>query len=685
MRAMTSRPGRVLSVVLVTAMLLTLIAPGYAADKKDNGPIEVSSFTDASGSININVGKGEGISVGQKGVILRDGKQIADYQIVQVNWGFSRIEVSNVVSGYTVKAGDSAPIVSTSGSSTGKKKSMSKTILAILGIAAVAVLLGGRHRGGGGSSGDGTITITTQKTTNADGSGSVTITAKIDSPNGDPAPDGTSATFSSTAGTLSRTLVTTSAGRAVSTLTYDQNVGDQTATVTVKSLGSMATTIISFVSSIDLHASATAIQIRDSGGSVTESTITATCRDANSNPATSGDVQFTTSIGTIDPAKATIGLNGVATAKLTSTSSGTAVVTATWSKSRETIDIKITAGPPYSLEVNSSTGSLQCDGNSSATITATIKDVGGNLAADGTVVEFSVIPDGSGGGNGSITSPVATSNGSAITHLYSRDSGGAPSISGTAKVKTEVRRASQPSDVPLPVADLSNQNTTVQFIAVAVAEIHLAAEPVNVRGWDIVGNTTTLRAVVYNTDHQPAPNGTTVNLTSTHGIVANNGVASTTNGIATATLSTDASGTPGWDGYVSVTATSGGVTTTEPHLVIFSGPPSPTHSTANLSQTSIPKLHGQASITIVAHDINNNPIADGVTVTVTTDKGFVTAVGSGKTVGGNAIFSLTTSTDSANPTPTGSGAVNVSIDSSGTNPETGGAPLTYTLPFTVTD
>ena len=669
MNGMIKRLGGRLSVTLMTVMLLSIAAPLYASDKVASASIVVSSITDSVGSININVGKGEGMKVGTKGVILQNGKQIAEYEVVQVNWGFSRIAVSNLAEGYKVQPGDGAPITNTADKPpSGKKKLVSsKTLLVILGIAAAAILFKG-HKSSGDSAGDSTITLTAQKTSSDNGTSTVTvtITANVKDQNGFAVADGTVVTFSTTAGTLNRASATTSAGRATVVLTKDASEDADSATVTAKVNDQTAILAVSFISSVTLEVSPDKIQVLDSGGAQTESTITATCRDAAGNLATSGEVTFSTNIGTLADDKVTMS-GGIATTTFTSRATGKANITATWSKSTATKTITVTAGPPYSMTVSSNPQSVPSDGSSYSTITATVKDSGGNLVTDRTKVHFST-------NHGTILpEQVSTFNGAATAHAYS-------STSGTATIKAEVRSSDQPSDVPAPATDIVNQSTTVQFISSAVGEIQLAANPTNIRGWDVTTGESTLTAIVYNVDHNPVPDGTAVHFSATHGIVADNGTKTTVNGMATIKLLSDASGNDTWDGFVDVTASAGGVTAVREDLVIFSGPPSLSHCQADLSQSTLPKLNGQATISVVAHDLNDNPIADGVAVAVTTDKGTITAVGSATTMGGNAVFTLATSTDTDNPTVLGPGTVTVSIPHGN-----GGAPVVFTLPFTVTN
>lgn len=90
----------------------------------------------------------------------------------------------------------------------------------------------------------GSITITTHHSN--DGSPSIIITAIVKDWQGYAVADGTPVTFSTTAGTLNRTLFTTTAGRAVATLNYG-NTTAQEAIVTVSAVGTTETVTVSFV------------------------------------------------------------------------------------------------------------------------------------------------------------------------------------------------------------------------------------------------------------------------------------------------------------------------------------------------------------------------------------------------------------------------------------------------------
>ncbi|MEN6356263.1 MAG: invasin domain 3-containing protein [Armatimonadota bacterium] len=670
-KAITGKFASRLSLALVIVMVLSIITPIYATEgAKSTQSVAISSFTDTAGNLYINAGRGEGIHVGSKGSIVQNGMKVADYEVVQVNWGISRIAISNRAEGTTIRAGDEAPITSIPQV---KKKSskFKKWIWWALGIGLATYLLTRNHGGGSSDSGTG-ITLKAEKTTSySDTNGDssvVTITAAIRDANGDLVTDGTRVDFSSTVGTLNHTTTVTSGGIATATLTGKTT--DNNAVVKVTCNGSTASTTVSFGVSIKLEVSPATIQITNGGGTATSSTIKATCSDAQGNAATSGTVKFTASVGTLSNDSVSIS-SGVATTTLTSTKAGSSTITATWSGTSATDTVKVTAGPPYSISLSSGSSSLSCDGNSNAAITATVKDSGGNLVTDGTVVNFSVATDSSGGVNGSITSQSETSNGIATASLVTKDSSGNKSTPGTATVTAAVA-SSQSGDVPAPASGSGvSATTTVKFVSSEVGSVSVSADKTNIRGLDIVGNTTTLTAIVANTQGDAVPDGTAVTFTATHGMISN--TTTTTNGKATATLTSNASG---GDGNVTVTATAGSITSSSV-TVIFSGAPATANCSVEISPDTLASSGGQAVITVTAKDINGHAMVDGTEVTSATSKGTLLS-STAQTSDGMATFTLSTSTDSVTPTEAGAGTVTVTIPAGGA-----GSSVTLTASFEV--
>ncbi len=76
---------------------------------------------------------------------------------------------------------------------------------------------------------------------------------------------------------------------------------------------------------------------------------------------------------------------------------------------------------------------------------------------------------------------------------------------------------------------------------------------------------------------------------------------------------------------------------------------------------TVPSVNGQAVFTVYARDKNGNPVADGTVVHASTEVGTLD-VTEKQTVGGWTTFTIMTSTDPTNPTPTGTYNVYFSIE-----------------------
>jgi len=143
--------------------------------------------------------------------------------------------------------------------------------------------------------------------------------------------------------------------------------------------------------------------------------LTATVTISNGDPAADGTVvSFTTSLGNVSPVTATT-VGGVATATLSSTISGLAVVTSAVGGLSATALVTFTPGAPFSLTLSAVADTVSV-GNTS-TLTATATDQYGNAVADGTTISFTT-------SLGALSSGTAnTSGGDAVVTLTSMTPG----------------------------------------------------------------------------------------------------------------------------------------------------------------------------------------------------------------------------------------------------------------------
>lgn len=675
-RIMHGRFGRMLSLALVLLMVAPSLAMAASDNEKKDAPKPIV-ISNVPGEYKISIGKSEETRVGTKGIISRDGNELAKFEVTAVDWGYSTVKISDLADGKTIMVGDFVQVTEVPAPPKIKKKDSGKTLGVILLIGALIALASGGHGGGGGggsSSPSTSIILTSQSATlPANGTSQTTITATIRGANNALVADGTAVTFAASAGQISPESATTTDGVATATLTSSTTAGSCTVTSTAN--GASATTTVTFSDdpgatqgSIVLTSNHPSIQVLGSGGQYTQATISTTCRDGQGNLATSGTVNFSTTLGSVT-GSGTINASGVATTTLVSNQTGEAQVTATWAagEAEATISITVTPGPPHSVIVECTPGAIQCDGNSFATVTATVKDIAGNNVTDGTVVALSVQADISGGGNGTVTPESHTADGVATALLFSKDGNGDVSIPGTATVIAQVRTADQPEGIPAPTADIENHTTQVQFISQDVEFINIAATDHNIRGWDFINNTTNVMAIAYDSHNNPVPDGTAVYFTADHGMIrGDSGTAGrvamslTVNGLASATLVSDASGDGSWNGWVDVTATCGDKTVTTNDLVCFSGRPYLPNCSVEIVPSSLAPFDDSADVVVIVHDINDNPVDDDYVVELSTSKGTISPASDG-TAGGLVYATLKTSTSESEPTPVGDGTVRAKI------------------------
>ena len=318
--------------------------------------------------------------------------------------------------------------------------------------------------------------------------------------------------------------------------------------------------------------------------------LTATVTISNGDPAADGTVvSFTTSLGNVSPVTATT-VGGVATATLSSTISGLAVVTSAVGGLSATALVTFTPGAPFSLTLSAVPDTVSV-GNAS-TLTATATDQYGNAVADGTTISFTT-------SLGTLSSSTATTNGGDAVVTLTSMTPGVATVTAT-------------------VGSLS-ATALVTFTPGAPFTLTLTAVPSTV----LVGGASALTATVTDQYGNPVADGATVSFTASLGDVEP-ATATTAGGVATATLSSTVSG------VAMVTATVGSLSATIP--VTFT-PDAPFTFTFTLTPTVIIANGISQSLgTVTVVDQYGNPVG-GVTVN------FLRAVG---------VFSPASGTTNAN-------------------------------------
>ena len=360
-----------------------------------------------------------------------------------------------------------------------------------------------------------TVTVTAYPASIPVGMGTAIITASVTDQYGNPVSNGTVVTLTaSLGGTLNPVTRTTTSGVATSLLTAGPIAGTATVTVTAGTVWGTATVVFTpgppaNMPGTILVASPTSIPI---GGAT--SAVTATIRDLYGNFVANGTgVSFATTLGTFQQSGSTtyntITTDGIATATLVSgLSTGTAQVSAAAGVVLRVVEVTFTIGPPASMTVTASPPSILIVTGSS-TVTATVRDVGNNLVADGVVVNVAT-------SLGAIDPPTAlTTNGIATTTLT------AGTRTGTAIVTATVGT----------IWGTTNVTFTTPYPPYTVT---VTAHPLQIPADGV--STSTITVTVTDSYGNPVADGNLANFFVTSGAMIAPASAPTAGGIVTATL-----------------------------------------------------------------------------------------------------------------------------------------------------
>jgi adhesin/invasin len=259
------------------------------------------------------------------------------------------------------------------------------------------------------------------------------------------------------------------------------------------------------------------------------------------NVADGTNVDFYTTLGSLwPPSDTTIG--GMAGTTLTSgIITGTARVTAVSDPAMGWVDVVFTVGPPFYVDVVADPTSIGLNGQTSD-IQATVKDIGGNDVADGTVVTFTT----SLGTLGSTVVTKTTASGVATAELTSETIAGTAVIIATVDSKYDIVKVVFNPDPPYTVT--------------------LTADPIAIPANGV--STSTLRATVIDQYRNPVADWTPVTFTTDLGTLGGSDsvIQFTSGGVVTATL---ISSTSDSDVVATVTATCAGISDTT-HVLFYS-------------------------------------------------------------------------------------------------------------------
>ncbi|QKH39201.1 Ig-like domain-containing protein [Achromobacter pestifer] len=270
-----------------------------------------------------------------------------------------------------------------------------------------------------------------QSTGVADGSGTVTFTAAVRNQFNDPVGAGVTVHWTTTGGTLAApTSMTNAAGVANIVLTAPTVAGE--VLVSAKAGANDQNNnfaVVTFKNGASSHrvGSSSASKTRVVANGRDSVIFTAMVVDGNGNPGGEGHtVNWSTDLGTLDGATSKTNASGAATAVLTAgTAAGPASVTAKVGAGDAGATVRVTLmADPSSPRVTSLTASKtsgRADGTDTLTLTATVKDVNGNLEDEGIVVNWKT-------DRGALAAATSSTNASGVAKVELR----APSSPGTA-------------------------------------------------------------------------------------------------------------------------------------------------------------------------------------------------------------------------------------------------------------
>jgi len=172
---------------------------------------------------------------------------------------------------------------------------------------------------------------------------------------------------------------------------------------------------------------------------------------------------------------------------------------------------------------------------------------------------------------------------------------------------------------------LATRAALVSIAAGPAVRIAIGVDPLNIRGWDVVGAEAGVVAIVSDIYNNPVSNGTTIYFTCDEGVIrgwdGNLGSAVTEGGIARATY---LSGLPRLDGRVTITASTAGGSVLGHGGLISSGPPTSVEFISPTPPVTIP-ADGESELPVMVEvlDVNSNFVLDGTVIEFRTTQGTI--------------------------------------------------------------
>ncbi|MFC1851599.1 Ig-like domain-containing protein [candidate division CSSED10-310 bacterium] len=342
----------------------------------------------------------------------------------------------------------------------------------------------------------------------ANGKDQCTITAYavIDEEEAQPVPDGTEILFTVSRGTLDKNSDTTVNGYASVTLTAGTDPGSCIAVATLEDQSAEITIEFTSVEATNIVVSSNIDTIRADG--VSQASITAEVwliRDVE-HVEDGTMVYFSTTLGTLSAAEAETE-NGKARTTLTSAKTpGWAKVNGSSGGGMDYVQIYFYSVGPSDVDIKAVPNSIPADGNSTSTISAVVTNSEGEPVEAGVTVSFSTT-------HGSLSSSTASTD-----------------DNGTCAVRLTSATLPEEEVKVTAVAGDEAANVYVEFYDIGPASMTLKAIPSSIPADG--QSTSTISAVVTNSNGDPVSVGTEVLFSTTDGSLSSSSATTDTNGAA---------------------------------------------------------------------------------------------------------------------------------------------------------
>lgn len=417
------------------------------------------------------------------------------------------------------------------------------------------------------------------------------------------------------------TAVTDTFGRA--SVVYTTGVQAGTDVLTARTSAGVSRTFSLVVSNASVAVGDMLVSVggADVPANGTQVAVTATLTGTTGAPLSGVSVGFSSTLGALSAATATTNAQGVASVMLSSTTPGTATITASAGGVVRTASVNFTGGSVSAVALTANPSSLVSGAVSS--VVARVTDSGGRPIV-GESLTFGFAANASGALF--VSTPTATTGSS--TQSATTDAFGRATVyykAGSTSGSDTVEVISSNGVHQSVVITVAGSGATIGGLTLTSANASIPADGVT---------TVALTAQVQDTAGQPLANQS-VAFASTAGTLSAATATTDATGMARVTLRAGTQATT-----AVVTASTGGFNATV-SVQLVAGVPSAANSAITAQPASLPADGVSTStVTVVLRDANNNPVANGTPVTLLTTAGTITSANPATTSLGRATFTL---------------------------------------------